>query len=122
MPSQDQAKTKIFVDGNCIVCDLEVSHYKRMSPTLFEIVDISHPDFDPAPYGLTRAAVNLHLHVMTPDGKVEKGVDAFAHIWSRIPRYQFANRVIRLPVVSQLAKAGYAVFVVVRPYLPKKKR
>lgn len=113
-------RSKIFVDGNCVVCDFEISHYKRIAPDLFEIIDISAPNFDAAAHGLTTEAVNKHLHVQTPAGEVLKGVDAFAHIWSRIPRYRFANKAVNLPGLRSLAKAGYAVFVEVRPYLPKK--
>ena len=117
-----EEKTKIFVDGNCIVCDMEISHYKKVAPDLFDIVDISAPDFDAPKYNLTTEAVNKHMHVLTPSGEVRVGVDAFAHIWDRIERYNFAAKLIRNPIVNPLAKLGYKVFVVVRPYLPKKKR
>lgn len=113
-------RSKIFVDGNCIVCDFEISHYKRIAPELFDIVDISDPSFDAEAHGLTTEAVNKHLHVQTPDGEVLKGVDAFAHIWSRIPRYQFARKLVSLPGANALAKAGYAAFAEIRPWLPKK--
>jgi predicted DCC family thiol-disulfide oxidoreductase YuxK len=115
-------KTKIFVDGNCVVCDLEISHYKAIAPELFDIVDISAPGFDAPHFGLTAEAVNKHMHVLTPEGKVAKGVEAFAHIWTRIPRYHFAAKWVRLPVINPLAKAGYEVFAYIRPWLPKKKR
>jgi predicted DCC family thiol-disulfide oxidoreductase YuxK len=114
--------TKIFVDGNCIVCDLEILHYKRIAPELFEIIDISAPGFDASAHGLTTAAVNKHLHVQTPDGKMLKGVDAFAHIWSRVPRYHFAKTLVGLPGFNSLAHIGYAVFAEIRPWLPKKNR
>ena len=114
-------KSKIFVDGNCVVCDLEISHYKRIAPNDFEIVDISEASFDAEKFGLTADAVNKHIHVQTPTGEIIKGVDAFAHIWSRIPRYKWANKAIHWPVVNGAAKLGYEVFVVIRPWLPKKK-
>lgn len=113
-------RTKIFVDGNCIVCDFEISHYKRIAPELFDIVDISDSNFDAAVHGLSSEAVNKHMHVETPSGEVLKGVDAFVHIWSRIPRYRFATKLVRLPGIHLLAKAGYAFFAEVRPWLPKK--
>jgi predicted DCC family thiol-disulfide oxidoreductase YuxK len=115
-------KSKIFVDGNCVVCDWEISHYRVIAPEDFEIIDISNPSFDAASFGLTPEAVNKHMHVMTPEGAVMRGVDAFAHIWTRIPRYHFAAKMIRLPVVLPLAKLGYAGFATIRPWLPKKNR
>ena len=113
-------RSKIFVDGNCIVCDFEISHYKRIAPELFDIIDISDPKFDAASHGLTTEAVNKHMHVQTPSGEILKGVDAFAHIWSRIPRYHIANKLVHLPIANSLAKVGYALFAEVRPWLPKK--
>lgn len=115
-------KTKIFVDGNCIVCSAEISHYKRIAPDRFELVDISDPSFDSSTYGLSTDAVNKHMHVLTPDNKVLKGVDAFAHIWSRIPRYDWAEKAIKLPGVNAMARLGYEGFARIRPWLPKKRR
>lgn len=114
-------KTKIFVDGNCVVCDMEISHYNRIAPGLFEVIDISDPSFEASRFGLTAQAVNKNMHVMTPEGEVKIGVDAFAHIWSRIEKYRFAAKLIGLPVVRTLARAGYWMFTVVRPFLPKKR-
>lgn len=115
-------KSKIFVDGNCIVCSFEISHYKRIAPELFELVDISDPSFDAAKYDLDAKSVQKEMHVLTDEGKLVKGVDAFAHIWSRIPKYQFASRAINLPIIRSLANIGYFVFAAIRPWLPKKNR
>ncbi len=117
------APSKLLVDGNCIVCDFEASHYKRIAPTEFEIIDISRPDFDAAKYGLTAEAVNKSMHAIDSDGKLYVGVDAFAHIWSRIPKYVLASKLIALPVIHPTAKIGYRLFAsFIRPRLPKKNR
>jgi predicted DCC family thiol-disulfide oxidoreductase YuxK len=117
-----KTKTKVLFDGNCIVCDLEVGHYKRMAPDIFEMVDISQPVFDAAAYGLTSQAVNKHMHVIDPQGQVLVGVDAFAHIWSRLPQYRWGAVVIKWPLVYQAAQVGYAIFARYRHLLPKKSR
>ena len=114
-------KSKILVDGNCIVCDFEISHYKRIAPEEFEIVDIADPKFDANEYGLTPEAVNKHLHVLTPKGEVLRGVEAFQHIWSRIPRYKWAEKLIGTPGLHGIAEVGYAGFAAIRPWLPRKK-
>lgn len=115
-------KTKIFVDGNCIVCDTEISHYKKMAPELFEIVDISRPDFNAAEFGFTAEDVNLKMHLLTPDHQVKTGVDAFAYIWSQMDYYKWASKVIQLPGVNQLAKIGYRIFAANRHLLPKRNK
>jgi predicted DCC family thiol-disulfide oxidoreductase YuxK len=117
----NENKVKIFFDGNCIVCDSEISHYHRIAPEVFEMVDISRPDFLAQSHGLDAKAVNENLHVQTEKGEIKIGVDAFAHIWSKIPRYSFASRMIRWPGVYGLAKIGYWIFAKNRHLLPKKK-
>jgi predicted DCC family thiol-disulfide oxidoreductase YuxK len=112
-------KSKILFDGNCIICDAEISHYKRIAPELFELVDISSAEFKAGDFKLTKDAVDKNMHVFTPDGDLKIGVDAFAHIWSRIPRYATAAKLVQSPVVNSLAKFGYGVFTILRPYLPK---
>ena len=115
-------KTKIFVDGNCIVCDIEISHYKKIAPELFELVDISDPSFDAQIYGLTPKDVNVDMHLLTKEGNLLVGVDAFAYIWSQIPKYKIASKLINLPLIHTGAKIGYRVFTKVRPFLPKRNR
>ena len=115
-------KTKILFDGNCVVCDIEISHYKRIAPELFEIVDISSAEFRASDYKLTKEAVDKDMHVITPEGDLKIGVDAFAHIWSRLPRYQVFSKAIMLPVIHPCAKVGYSIFAKLRPMLPKKNR
>ena len=115
-------KTKILFDGNCIVCDLEIAHYKKVAPETFELVDISSTDFDATQYGLSKVAVNHHLHVITPSGEILKGVQAFAHIWSRMPRYRLASKIVRMPIVYQVALLAYEGFARIRHLLPKKSR
>jgi predicted DCC family thiol-disulfide oxidoreductase YuxK len=114
------SKSKILFDGNCIVCDAEISHYKKIAPETFELVDISSPGFRAADFKLSKEAVEKHMHVLTPDGDLKIGVDAFAHIWSRIPKYRHGATLVKAPVINWIAKGFYEAFVLVRPYLPKK--
>ena len=114
-------KAKILFDGNCIICDSEVAHYYRLAPDKFELVDISAPEFNAGNFNLTPEAVERSMHVITPDGKLAIGVDAFAYIWSCIEKYNWAARCIQFPLVKAPAKLGYRIFASVRKYLPKKK-
>lgn len=118
---KNNKKIKIFVDGNCIVCDWEISKYKLMAPDKFDIIDISAENFNASQFGLSPEKVNKHMHVMTTNNEIFIGVDAFATIWSSLPKFHFAAKAIKWPVVYQLAKVGYFGFAEIRPYLPKKK-
>ena len=114
----------ILCDGNCIVCDFEANHYLRVAPGKIKLIDISDVAFQAQKYGLTRDAVQNYMHVFGPEGELYRGVDAFSHIWSRVPgwRYQVVREVIHLPIVYQLAQVAYALFARYRHLLPKKKR
>ncbi len=113
-------KTKIFFDGNCIVCDTEISHYKRIAPDLFELVDITSSDFDAEKYGLTSENVQMQMYVMTAEGQIISGVDAFSYIWSQLKYYRVAAKTIKLPIINPIAKLAYRGFAKYRHLLPKK--
>jgi len=121
----NKQKIKILVDGNCIVCDREVAHYKRLKPDAFDLVDISDPKFSAHAFGLKAEAVNKLMHVLMPDGKILKGVDAFLAIWKNLgpdhPNFQRLRKFVSLRLVRPFADVGYECFAFVRPWLPKKK-
>lgn len=104
-----------------MVCDTEISHYKKIAPEIFELVDISNPSFDAAHFGLTSEAVQRHMHLQTPEGKILIGVDAFAYLWSRLPQYRWASKIIKWPVIYQMACLGYEVFARHRHLLPQRR-
>ncbi|NVN98645.1 MAG: DUF393 domain-containing protein [Geobacteraceae bacterium] len=115
---------KVFYDGSCIVCATEIEHYLRIDHgERLMAIDISRPDFDPAPYLISLADFMHQLHVIDQDGQVFKGVDSFWAIWQAFPTstvYGIMGRVIQLPVVNSLGRIGYWLFARVRPYLPKR--
>ena len=114
----------VFYDGSCIVCAAEIEHYLRKDHGgRLVATDISAPDFDPAPYQIPLADFMYQLHTIDQDGQVFTGVDSFRAIWQAFPSstvYGTMGRIIRLPVVNQLARIGYRLFARLRPYLPKR--
>lgn len=115
-----QRKIQILFDGNCKICDWEISHYKRKAPDLFELVDISDPDFNASFLGLNQQAVSKHMHVIDSNGAILIGVDAFICIWQQIPSYRRWAQITQLPFIYSSSKLGYEIFVKIRPFLPKK--
>ena len=112
----------LLYDGSCVVCNKEVMHYLKLDKkNKIKPVDISASNFKAATYGLTDAAVNLHMHAIDDKGKIYVGVDTFIQIWTRIPKYKclipiFENRLLR-PSID----FGYDVFARhIRPRLPKR--
>jgi len=115
---------KVFYDGSCVVCATEIEHYVRKDlDDKLMAIDISHPDFDPAPYQISLADFMHQLHAIDQDGQVFKGVDSFWAIWQAFSAstvYGIMGRIIRLSVVNRLARVGYWLFARFRPYLPKR--
>ena len=75
MPEQ----LKLLYDGQCSLCRRAMEGLKRRDAK-GRIVpeDISDPAFDPARYGLTAEQVRTAMHVVLPDGRILRAMDAFA--------------------------------------------
>lgn len=116
-------KGKIFFDGLCMACSLEIEHYQKLDKgTAFDFIDITHPLFKAEEFGLDPFLVHKMMHVQDSSGTMHQGVDAFIAIWKEIPRYQFLARLAQRAFVRGALQIGYNGFVVIRPYLPRRKQ
>lgn len=114
--------TIVFYDGDCIVCDLEMMHYKKQEAQgLLKFVDIHSPEFKEYEYLLSFDKANQRMHVMR-SGKKLDGVDAFLMIWSLLPqrRYKIMAKIVSHKLVRPIADRCYNIFAKCRKYLPKK--
>ncbi|MBL7714065.1 MAG: DUF393 domain-containing protein [Bdellovibrionales bacterium] len=121
-------KLSVFFDGGCRVCSWEVQKYldldqKLNQPPKLIPVDISRPEFAAKDLGLDPLQVQKYFHVMTADGKVIVGVDAFIEIWRTLgsPVSSIAARLAKMGWVHAALRLGYQIFVQIRPFLPRKK-
>lgn len=122
MESKDMIQLKVFYDGLCELCSREIAHYQRQKGSEYiEFIDIFSASFQADDYGLDPKAVHKNLHAITPEGKVLVGVDTFVAIWKILPRYQFAAKIASRTFISKVGKNFYALFTLIRPYLPRKK-
>ena len=117
---------RIFYDGSCLVCATEVERYgRRDRDGLLLLIDISAPDFDPAPYGITRDAFMLQMHAIDATGTVYRGIDALQAIWLAFPAstlYGLLGKLVNLPPCASLARLCYRGFARIRGHLPKRRR
>jgi predicted DCC family thiol-disulfide oxidoreductase YuxK len=89
------------------------------------LVDVSAPDFDPAPFGIPLADFMYQMHVLDRSGRVYRGVEAFRAIWRAFPASRLLGLcgvLITLPLVNPVARLVYRVFARLRVYLPKRHR
>jgi len=98
--------------GSCPVCGREVSHYRRYAgeralPLGWE--DISEGRAAPLmeAYGVEREDAKKRLHVVTSDGRLLSGVDAFQALWAEMPRYRWLAKLVGWPVVKPIARFVY---------------
>ena len=114
---------KIFYDGACSVCaaEMDVYRHKGQDDRLL-FIDISAPDFDPAPYGISLDEFMYELHAIDRENRVYRGVEAFSAIWQAFPPltlYGLLGALVMFPGVNPLARLGYWSFARIRKFLPK---
>jgi predicted DCC family thiol-disulfide oxidoreductase YuxK len=123
MPDIPAYPLKIFFDGSCSVCAAEMAIYQRKEHGgRLQFVDISAPDFDPAPYGISLEALMYEMHAIDRENRVYRGVEAFRAIWQAFPsstRYGLLGALVNLPGINLLARSAYWCFARSRKFLPK---
>jgi len=124
MRTQPDFPLQIFYDGSCSVCAREVERYGRMDREgRLILVDISAPEFNPAPFGIPLAEFMYQMHAIDRSNRVFRGVEAFWAIWQAFPSSTLLGLcgvLISLPLVNPLARLGYRIFAALRGYLPKR--
>lgn len=115
----------VFYDGACPVCAAEMSHYRKCDRSgRLVFVDISAAGFEQERHGISREEFMAQMHAIDQGGTVYRGVEGFWAIWQAFPGstwYGLLGRVIVLPGVNGLARAGYGIFARFRRYLPRRR-
>lgn len=99
---------RVLYNGECPVCSLEIKQYQKY--TWNNLIDVEFENLhetDMLPWGVTQDEAKRRLHVMTEDGVVLSGVDAFEELWSRMPRYERLSRITRMPGIDKLSRGVY---------------
>jgi len=60
--------------------------------------------------GAEREFVRERLHVVSENGEIKVGVEAFQVIWQRSPSDRWKARLLSLPVVKQISTVLYNAF------------
>ncbi|MCG7493472.1 thiol-disulfide oxidoreductase DCC family protein [Thalassobius sp. Cn5-15] len=115
-------ETRTLYNADCPVCNAEICHYAAYSdaralPLAFE--DLNTVDL--TDWGVTSDQAMRRLHVLH-QGQIYVGFDAFVILWDQMPRYRFAARIGRLPLIRPLARWGYERIAAPWLYRSHKKR
>ena len=86
---------KVFFNNSCSVCRLEINHYKKISDSNLEWIDITNNDDALKITSKTQEELLRRPHVID-NGKVIGGTKAFIIIWSKIPKYKFLSKLFSI--------------------------
>ena len=111
----------VFYDGDCIVCDTEINYYKKKANSdLINWINFRDKDFNPVNYQLQNFDFHKKLYSKKNDIFIE-GVDTFILIWETLKIWQPLVMLTKIKPFRWLMNIGYDFFIVIRPYLPKRK-
>ena len=86
---------KFFFNNSCSICRLEINHYKKISETNLEWIDITNNDDALKITSKSQKELLRRLHVID-NGKVSGVAKAFIIIWSKIPKYKFLSKLFSI--------------------------
>lgn len=117
--AKTQHNLSVYYDGSCPLCMAEIAHYRSQSGAEnIAFVDISCPSSESGA-DLDRDAAMARFHVRTKEGTLLSGAEAFARIWAQLPRWRWAWRITRIPLMLGLLEFGYRAFLPLRPLLSR---
>ena len=106
----NEGQVKLLYDGECPFCRREVEWLQRRDQHGRLVVeDISDPDFHSENYGLSQKEVMGVLHVISPDGRIVRRVEAIREAY-RVVGLGWLVAPLSWPVVGWLADRAYGVF------------
>ena len=94
--------TKVYFNNSCSICRFEINHYKKLDS---EINWIDVTQNSEAEKETSRKANQLirRLHAKH-NGELLEGIDAFLLVWSKLPRYKWLYRFVKLPLIYNFSE------------------
>ena len=86
---------KVFFNDSCSVCRLEINHYKKISDSNLEWIDITNNEEAINLTSKSQKELLRRIHVVD-NGNVIGGAKAFVIIWSKIPKYNFLSKIFSI--------------------------
>ncbi|MEX0346927.1 MAG: thiol-disulfide oxidoreductase DCC family protein [Rhizobiaceae bacterium] len=110
--SKSRVTESVYYDGGCPICRLEVDFYQQVDTVgHIEWIDITELRDEQLPRGKSREQLLSIFHARTSGDNWVTGVDAFAVIWSRLPRFRWFAWVFHSPMLRQVAQVFYRGFL-----------
>jgi predicted DCC family thiol-disulfide oxidoreductase YuxK len=107
--------TEMYYNGDCPVCNLEMSHYARLCASTeksLKFIDASRQQPEVlAACGLRRDHIEKRVYLKDSSGRLISGLPALVQLWWRMPRYRWLARVSSMPVLKSVFAVLYDVAV-----------
>ena len=88
---------KVFFNNSCNICRLEINHYKKISDSNLEWVDITNNEEAIKLTSKSQKELLRRIHVID-NGNVIGGAKAFVIIWSKIPKYKILSKLFSIKI------------------------
>jgi len=108
--TSDDAPAEVYFNGDCPVCRTEMTHYARLCAESHAAVRFVGSIRRPSEFlgcGLRREHLERRVYLREAGGRILSGMPALIYLWSRIPRYRWLSRALRLPLVEPLSNLLY---------------
>lgn len=112
-------KLTVFYDGACPLCAREIAFYRRRAGgDQVCWLDVSATGKE-IPASLSREEALARFHVLTPEGELLSGGEAFTRLWSALPAFRLFGRIGKTGPMPWLLERAYAGFLKFRPRLQR---
>ena len=112
--AEERTAAKVYYNSACPVCNAGIKGQRERMEACgaanVEWIDVHNNPQAVAEVGAELETVRETLHVKTADGRIAKGADAFAALWSRTQGQGWAAKLVRVPGVHALAQLAYRIF------------
>lgn len=106
--SKNYKHVTVLYDGLCPICLRQMAQFKRIckDPNIHWF-DITHQDAWLQERDIKPIDAMLELHLVTNDGTVMKGLDAFICLWSRTPLFRPLAWLLQRRLIYSLSQRYY---------------
>ncbi|MEO0992567.1 MAG: DUF393 domain-containing protein [Pseudomonadota bacterium] len=105
----DQPTCDVIYNGDCPVCraGIEAMRGEARYTDIVETPEILRE------HGLTERDVQYRLHVLTPEGRLVRGIDAAALTMQASPRWRWLGRLAATPLLRPVGSLAYEVLAAI---------
>ena len=111
------SKPTAYYDGNCPLCRAEIDMYRKQdTDNRIKLIDVSVTDVD-LPDGFARSQAMARFHVMSTNGRLLSGAEAFIEVWRQLPGWRWVARIATFRWITLMLELAYRIFLHTRPTL-----